>query len=56
VSAQGVFWESYTAVLMLCNALITAVGLATPDAAESRLKLLEEVNTIAYNKKEEDLL
>lgn len=53
VGSQGVFWESYTSVLSLCNALVAGVGLALSDEAENRLKQLEEANAEAYITRED---
>lgn len=53
VGARGVFWESYTSVLSLCNALVAGVGLALSDEAENRLKQLEEANAAAYTTRED---
>lgn len=53
VSAQGVFWESYTAVLSLCNALVTGVSLSVSADAENRLKQLEEANAASYTTRED---
>lgn len=53
VCAQGVFWESYTAVMSLCNALVTGVSLSLSAEAESRLKRLEEANAAAYTTRED---
>ena len=54
VAATGVFWESYTAVVSLCSALVTGVGYSLSSTAETRLKQLEEANAAGVHFKKEE--
>jgi len=54
VAATGVFWESYTAVVSLCNALVTGVGYCLSNTAETRLRQLEEANATGVSFKKEE--
>lgn len=52
VPATGVFWESQTAVVSLCNALIAGVGHTLSDTAAKRLKLFEEAHAGSTTREE----
>lgn len=42
VATAGVFWESQTAMVSLCNALVTGVAHTLADSAERRARRLDE--------------